>query len=1753
MADIKSLISQIQQSLRHSIDGASQEEAEMIKKKFADFASGQIVRDADVRSSLKEQVRSKFTEVLKDALEGNSEAIDKVSEMSERHHLKKGLQKFNYWSLGSGENFLKNELKNFVKPSANLATKLPMLGTKNLAGESIILNYLQKKTGSSIFSFEAGSQSSFLVEGSQQQSSTYRFRVNAGVGTEAHSLNFYHPSSGGFISGNAPSRGGLARSAAIYTTPTDFLTNYKNGKFSAKGMDFFQFQVYQMKALESEIGKIKSNTNLSSSQIQDQVGKAVKYYQTSVDRVLNYVGNYQQMADSNSLRSNQRAKVLVTQASSVYIPGFERGPSPGDLEFFEAMEQEGIKLNLSSGQAGKIVEGYQGMTISPRGMRKEVMHYSGLDVPGYKEPHKAFGELGLLKRGPQEIQGYGGLSRFAKLLPDMEDKIKETLRKRNVLDPVAYNPEGVRLTVAFGGQINSNASNSKNQGISDEITTKIRDVNFDEFEKLEEKIGKEETLAVRQSRQALKNRQVNLFNPDGSLAVNERLFAEGSMDVVQNRSYSVSLGSTGGAEMVSPRINAIASGGEIDIDLGQFDKSLHGQRGTVGIKGYSTGTNEALEITGFNEETSEFFKKRNIDSQGFIGRKAQIDFKRGEALGLSDIGTIERVMNRENTFEILDSIHVDSKTGALKVSTFASTSTIGSDPIPHLTKIVGGHQESQIKATLDPVREDSFIEGLKAEGVNLGNEEALKRVDAYDDISRLKSAKARAYYQTGALQVGIGEALEKGVVAKEQQELLRNLVMTQTPEELIQTLMGDDLVRRLDVNKRIKGDLSKQTFMERIGTVSGLIAEESSDKAAALDLTMGRAVAPYNEWAKESGLISAIDESVEFLGDSPGTTKTHKYELPVGSASLSPEDQLKEKQHQIQRRNMYQVNRGLSEVMGNTELQQDSVNKAFRSRNSMLSNFVAGIRDEGNLLGMGQRASVEPRFFDVSLANPNLQPAMKDISSRMTNYMPVIRGISKTLSGEIPDNLDVFNLGTQTGKTMEALGKKSFVLDLNLGEDFLKEANFEHGSKIQGKIFVPGGEYFTSMGTTSLGSGLERDEELRKIYSNFMTETLDTKRRGDVKGFREAHGRFQGSLQNALKTNLLGVAGSDIGGMMRGEVEGSVVAYNRGFGGEMMRELGLRGIPERADEAMSKQRQIFSQMLSGSHADFQKPVDVGRITFLSKAAAKQSYEDLARGLENKGLADQASSVRGRLSEMMSGGYDIGSVMRDPGIGPESHGASIFMVDLASKESGSSFYSRTSQSFLNIEQASIQAPNLSQDNVAKLQSKLEKTVQVSLQQGLNSDIDGDRLKIFPMANEDAIRGLRNQVASREYNHGVRYSAMKGMAIEAIKSRSDNFKELHQRYGIGVSAPAAEAVAHAGPKQFVPFISNPLTHMKFAMASSSVGFEGKMDLFAVAEALEQVPIGTKHIATSADAAKAYQETISGINKKLWAVESSRGDVVGAAEDLFKMGFGVGEQSILPESISLRTSQGTEVINMMKIQQDFIDSVMETRQSKTKMAVIDILRNKKTIEFGMEAGFEENFFGYLRDQVSQVHGGVSEGEIADIAGSFKKGYAEHSRKAITQINQTLQSAGESVASLERGMSNLKPKHMKALGIGAGVVGAGLLGGGMILSSTWSDRSRDKQIDPDMLFPEELQQMKEPNLHNPISGLGGSEARLSSNGAYQVNLMSQGNFEPRTGISRMAAGIASMGANSVEMTFNDNRVNIDSWTLSKYKKEFY
>lgn len=1728
MNNLTDFIGRIGNLLEEALIDVADSERGKITENFNRLLTSQVLKNADLPSSIKEQVSKKFERAFIGALGGSQSSFEDLIDLSERYGLSSNLKKFDNWSQSSGRSFIVNDLKNSTTVSKKQTRSAPFLKINTGEQRPNFLNYLEKDIPD-FFSLTGtgGVSTDFLVNGKHQTSRSYQVKLNTGF-ADAHEITFYEPSKGGFISGNTPrSGGGVARSNAVYTTPSDFITGYNNGKFSAKNLNFYQLQIYHMKGLKAEIDKINLSESLTRAEKQGRISEAVGYYQRTIDRLKTYVGDYKQLADKNRIRSNQRAKTMLTQASTMYVAGFENGPQPGDLNFFEAIEQEGIKLNLSSGQAGKVVEGYNGMTVSPKGLRQNVSHYSGLDVPNYKEPHKALGELGLIKRGPQAISftGQGGeLSRFSKLLPDLERKINDSLRGRNIEPAFDYNPEGVRMVVAFGGNIDADTEN-------------IVKMTKEEYEELVRRVGKTEADQIKASREMLSSRQLNLARPEGSLVVNKNLFKDGAMDVVQNRSYNISYGSVIGDDIASKRLQSIVSGGMIDLDLGQFDASLAGQRGNVKISG---GIQEKpFQILDFDESTRKLLGDK---SQGLIGKRAKIDFSQNEFLGFDDLNNLTRTMGQENVSEVLDSLKVNPQSGNIELNTFAVTSTIndGSDVIPHISKISGGHQTDQIKATLDPVREEMFAEYVN-EKTNIRYD--ARKIDAYESVSKLQKASTRAYYQTGALQVGIAEALEKGMLREQHQKVLREkLVMSASPEALLQTLMDDDFVRMLGY----RGDLGRQTFTERLATVSGILAKESSNPEEVLKMTLGNAMSPYNEWGASSGLLGSLEEGVEYVGKKPGTMSTRSYASP----EMTGQETLESKAWRIRKTKLGELNKGLS-VAGFKGSGPNQAAELLYGKNSMVSNFVAGIRDEGNLLGMGQRASVEPRFFDISAANPNLHPAMRDISGRMTNFMPVIKGLTQSLSGEFSPMHDVFSLNAQGKEVNQLLGKKSFNLDLGISDELLQEINYDNPNKVSNRLFVPGGEDFASMQRMSMGSGLEQSRSMRSAYETYIQDIQEAKREGSAGKIKTATSKFRGSLQTLMKTNLFGVSGSEIGGLLRGDVQGSIVAYNRGVGLELMNQLGLKGSAPSLRGAQARQREVFHSLIQGTHGAFDgTKVDVGRITFMSKAAAKQAYNDLANSYEQRGMAQAARNVRAKHAELLAGGIDTVSVMRNPGIGPESHSAGIVMLDLADSASGSSFYVKSGQSFLDITDASIKVNGVAESEVAKVQKSLQRRVQVSLQQGVNSDLDGDRLNIFPLGSDEAVGALNNQIRQREYNHGLRYGVFKGLATESLKGKSSGFRQLYNQYGIGVSREAGESIAHAGPKQFVPFLSNPLTHLKFAVAHSGVDSSSKLDLLAIAETLEQVPIGSKHVAAQADVAKAYQQTISGIGKSIWSDNATRESISEDVENLFRLGFGIGENQAIPDQITIKTSQGEELINNLKLRNDLVDSIMETRQNKARMAVVQTLRNKKIIEFGRGPEFETNFLDFLKNEVSQVHGGIDAKEVERLGGSLQKAYgARASRAAIQEINENIIQGTKK--NFLKNASKLTQGHMKALGVGAAVVGGSAVGIGMVMSSTFSDRSRDTQIDPDMLFPEEVSAAN-TNLHNPISGLGAVEARISPQN-YQINVMSQGELSPATGISRFAAGAANLGINNLQMAFNDNRVNMDPWTLAKYKRDFY
>ncbi len=1530
------------------------------------------------------------------------EVVDQLDTFVSKNYLAQSLKRSSTWLASpQGGSFLTQSLPSLQSLPGSvlggvLSAEVRNVSKKDL-GKDETFKALQKLFGGRQGASAGGGPGFTLGEsysttfdvfghGNTRKDTAMVHNVQVKVGTQSFRLPVYVPGKvSGLVASNLEGNLLPGQSPSLYAVPQKFLTNFNPAEKTFQTFDYQKFQVHLLEQLKGELEKASGNPEAQR--------RLVDLYMNRVQSQQMYFGDVGLAGlPPNEFSTAHRSKMASLSGTVAYVPGYEHAPGVGNTTLPEALVAGGKGRNpmvysLGAGQSGNIIESGAGdLTLSVKGHEAGVAPDPGYDLPAYKERNKQIGDL--TPSGPvnRELTFADGTTKTAPartpLFPEHGDALKRGGAK------LEYNMEAVAFTAAPSRVYQPKAQKEL-------------------LEKLIVGAGKtsEEVLGPNVGS------SLNLFAPDGGYIFQNRVAQEGRASVGGLQQYAI--GFAGGGTYTSNRMASFLQGGEYAItsELGVLSEGMNPKHpaNLPEITAISSFQNKAWSALGSSEKEEAVKALKNLygdlpepePTTATKGAKGQslgrirvnletgqledkvegiYDLLPGEVIGTDEEGKLVKSAEKRNVQERVLSL-TRKGDDILSVTTGARTDTRGDSP--HVAKIVAGPQAQQLKGHMHFWSTDNFKRFLPREG----QAESLLDVASIDqlfDMADLAKAEPRNYYQAGATQLALSSIGRDDLAALD--------------------LAPDDYLKRViheaEATAKAQGSSLEGRSVESI--LAGWVQNQNlpgEEKQKVLN----QALSPLNRLSRTEG---ALDDgfTVAFLEEGRMKVQAQK--------RLSKD--LQESERQL-----------LDSVFG---LAPDPVKsqaeKAIVQENILLNTRIAGsIRDEGNRLGMGQLASLEPRFFDAAIAQRGtlVGKAFADVTSRMTDFTPIMKELSEALVLRDPaevasvagtlDGLPVRPLTKEAlPDIMKALGQEPFFVDL--GEGAAQEisgaahdaARPSGGGRL---LYVPAGESVRSMGTVTTASGYQKPKDLSALYRNFFQEALQKP--------AEAYETFHKGIEDQIRIAFRGVPGSGIHGLLRGDVAGSVVGVNMGMTEALGIQLGL--LPTSATAIFPPFAQSIS-MADGSVVQgddlealralqketFQKHLaDGGRLSrqvFMSHAAARAQYESAIRFAQQKGDASLEQAAKGQLDTLLGGGTVSGIVARDPGIGMESFGAADLWVDLSSPETEAVHVIRTNQEMQRVNQVNVRRGTGSAATVEELTQFRGKEFQVGLLQGLNMDHDGDRPKVFAVLGDEAQAGLK-EAARQESSHGVRYGVMKQFVAENMTKNAATLTAVLEKYGAGMAPGAVDAVAHSSTAQYVPFLSDPFTHLKFAAshvlgkraeamsATDPAGAAGVRDvlsqLFGIAEGGEQIPISGKRIAQQAPLSQQYKTLMGEIGRDLWtdtpeAAAKTRTLIGAFFETLFNTTPGealpVLEIEMAPGPSASKagtTNQAERVfLDVANLRDEMIGVVEEARQDKTLTNAIQVLRSKSK---DMTPEALSSMSEYIEEYVSTARGGLDE----------------------------------------------------------------------------------------------------------------------------------------------------------------------------------
>lgn len=1183
--------------------------------------------------------------------------------------------------------------------------------------------------------------------------------------------------------------------------------------------------------------------------------------------------------------------------------------------------------------------------------------------------------------------------------------------------------------------------------------------------------------------------------------------------------------------LIHEKIRTMIYGGEVQ------DIEMDGQRFKGRIAPLDQGAPLPLieEVTDvFDSRTNSWVKVDEEKVGQFRGRQYQPTLPK-EVLGLSVQGGLVRPETSPNVIETIMGLSSEAD-GTIAIHTSPVVSAVPESPNPIL-KVIGGSQGNHIKGHLTSTPDEIFQNFVRQAGPDLPSAQVAL------SISELTVPESRAVYQTGALQLSLDQYMQKiGGSKAAQQEILK---LKDNPQAVLRELASGGQATGAVLIKELQDAAQSQAGNKAIQDAL-LVAQQVFSQESTVDqklAAVARGMVALTG-GTEDDLQKIASNVFAPLGDKMGV-----FGDEVTSMISHPEQMTPGQQASAQNWRMSKTKLARKDAANSVE---KVLGTSFAGATTMHFRGSLAVRDEGYSLGMGQRASLEPRFFDLAMADEHSKVVMREITgnSRMASYQVPLEEFTRSLQPVDPTapsfrGMGQWKLGDAMGTGSQAfqqqMGQQGLLVDLGLSDEMLAKINQrslnhfgEESSKLSGHLYLPGGENIRSMGQMTTSGGLERAKASREIYQTF----LDTvhKNKGDEEAVWNAWKTFRSELSTHTKDQVFGVPGAGVHGAYRGTVRGSSVLVNQAYGATLSSLLGMHGQEgqTQAEELIFKGNNRSLSLMAKIRENFAASAQkegIGNQVFVSRAAAEKTFGDLISHYESVGDRDLVLATKRQQEAFFQGeGVKI-ALGRDPAIGQESLSKATAFLDLSSASTDSQHTIRMAQEFMDAKEVLING---------QARTNLQQSYQIGTVQGLNADWDGDRLKMFLLPSEQGQQAL-SQMGGPRGKHGLTYGVMKQLAIENISNRAAQTRQqIISHAGQAMSGELADQVAHATVKTAVPMISNPLTHMKFALYHSGQNTQQVQNALAMLEAMEQVPISAKRIAQQVEYTDIYKNVLNKQSSLLFsgtAAEKSQ-----AAKELVSLAFGEAF-----DMMQVKDSAGKQwTVTAQELVESLVKASETIESDKTLDRIWNVFRKKGEVS-QLTNDDITHLANFYQKSFSQVHGSIQQ-ESAD---SVKRILQEHG-SMLTQINQqTKQRAANAPSTLARAMEGAesflgKIPQTKAAMLAGGV--AGLAGAGLFAMASPTFRPKDHHLDPELLFPDELNPTNVPSP-NPIAT---PQAHIGAS-SYEAVVFNQGpSYNSQNMLSRVGAWAGHQGMD-LSMQISDDRSKLNSATLSKYRNEIY
>lgn len=1565
-------------------------------------------------------------------------------------------------------------------------------------------------------SFKGGVEAHFPVQGldSIQRSSVMEMNFNMPVYGIKATIPIYTPSNEGFVAQSRDSfKKGFTKGEALYMTPQSFFTGLRfNDQTMEPEIDHFKgqnayvdFQFKQVEQLAARMKRVSNNPKLSHRDKSKKMKSLLKEIKLSNERAQTFVasagalGGAAEAAGQGGAIQNLLSKAAVQRQSSKFEIALAEKYSIDDPRIpLKLMGARGAEVIGSAGMAGKYTA-VQDANYSP----------GVLKLP-HEEPTKAISEI--------SFTNYSETKTGRGLVPRYEDLYKG--KNESLVEGKLFKPTGVSM---IGRLIPDTMHMGEKHGF-----------------------GKTELLA-----------------PDGTFIVGERLFRSGDLDASFLGGYEVKTTGVSSTEggLFSGTAAALTEGGTVyaGSDLKRKNPiQIPGLRGIVD-QGEDADLYRALGLS----DASEFKKV-------FPGGVA---LERGELLGLDPTtGRSVRASDDRNIRESIFSIGRTSGSNSMTFDTIRHVSgfeTKGEYVAPD-HKLVssfivrgGGGQKLQSIQASNQQLHNIFLAAHQRPPAPSGPEtrapvealmEGLDKVEVLFNKGIVRDESVRLTTMAGAYRFemedqlkGLHQALGSAKTNKQQAAKQAFKELASMPNlELLKSLSSGDILPNLQAITALSQD-SFDNVAKIIGAKAGVSMDQ---KIAAMSYAtfggledkkkvraLGNVFGLYNKLGDQIGLDSygakANEEIVKRYFQWGGETEA--------TAIRGAEAQAWREGKTLRN----ELDTAFSGALVGSKKLSDEVLDSYTPH--QFYTVGSSIRDTHGVLGSGSRATIEPRFFDIARSKKSeTHPLFKEITSRGANYKDVLDELSWTVKGQVPLGLDSIDVKTALSRDYShRIGTERFAVDLGISKDemvkvdeMMKRLNPELKANARSSLYLPGGEHIQGMGIMVTGDGAERNKPIRSLYVNYMKEVDSAKGlmgHTRIEALAEATNEFQSNVQRAFSLQVHGAPKGGQSGVLRTRVEGSAYLHARALGPDLLEGLGA--LPQ--TKFMSKKRKtaVANMKKELKHAITEGGESMGRQVFLSERSAVKMFGETMQHAKKAGNMELHDLAKTQLSTLKRGGSVLMGVSRHPGIGINSLTSARVYMDHMSAKSSTDHYFRMGMEYMDVMK----------------EGKNEQWM-TSLAQDLASDLDGDRINLFAAVSKESQKALGSMMKN-EHRHAIRYQTVKevvkeSMARGARKSSSSgngmgsfntaSFNKKENAFFRMEAKKLSSGLAHSATNQVVPKISNLFSEMKMMTTTSSLGDSSRELLFQFFEAAEQVPISSKNLAEHADYTLDVVEQLFRVKAGLSGDKKQRDSAINSMFDL------LGDSSVVDDldldfGNSLNKHRVTSG-DVEGLRGSMIQAADDFHSSAGNQDVMNLFRKKNVGDVSSEVF--DKAFSKLSGDLHSVYGQPLRSAAQPQAqGSGAKASRELLQDLVSSVKRKGANAGSSLK------GKIPMAGMAGLAA-AGVAASGLAtAAGLALAPTWRDsKSHENFVDPDLLFPDELQ-----SQHGALHGNSMPTAVTGNiaTSSYEATIHAPAGSPGAPSLVGRLNSMLHGRSGSARLDIQDHRSSLDTFRLQQIQDE--